>query len=136
MMEYEVIVIGGDPAGMSAALYFGSGMMHILVIDEDKPRNKVTQLSNGYLTQDGISTQKFKQQAIEDVSKYKDVSIVNARVVDIIQIESGFKVSTASKSYTANQILVATGIREHLPKINNIESFYGKMVFYYHLFDV
>lgn len=129
-MEYEVIVIGGGPAGMSAALNFGRGMMHTLVIDEDKPRNKVTQLSHGYLTQDGISPQKFKQQAIEDVSKYKDVSIVNARVVDIIQIESGFKVSTASKSYTAKQILVATGVREHLPKINNIESFYGKTVFY------
>ncbi|MDQ7110265.1 FAD-binding protein [Staphylococcus ureilyticus] len=60
-MEYEVIVIGGGPAGMSAALNFGRGMMHTLVIDEDKPRNKVTQLSHGYLTQDGISPQKFKQ---------------------------------------------------------------------------
>lgn len=73
------------------------------MIDEDKPRNKVTQLSHGYLTQDGISPQKFKQQAIEDVSKYQDVSIVNARVVDIIQIESEFKVSTASQSYTQSK---------------------------------
>ena len=52
---YDVIVIGGGPAGLSAALHFGRGLKETLVIDADEPRNKVTEVSNGFLTQDGTS---------------------------------------------------------------------------------
>ncbi|KRG10033.1 NAD(P)/FAD-dependent oxidoreductase [Staphylococcus sp. NAM3COL9] len=129
-MDYEIIVIGGGPAGLSAALNFGRGIMHTLVIDEDKPRNKVTSESHGYLTQDGISPIQFKQKAKQDIAKYKDVSFLAERVTDIKQNDEGFEVSTQGQSFKARQVLLATGLRERGPDIHGFNDFYGQSIFY------
>lgn len=129
-MDYEIIVIGGGPAGLSAALNFGRGMMHTLVIDEDKPRNRVTSESNGYLTQDGISPTEFKQKAKQDIAKYKDVSFLAERVLDIKENDDGFEVFTPGQSFTARQVLLATGLRERGPDIPSFNEFYGQSIFY------
>lgn len=129
-MDYEIIVIGGGPAGLSAALNFGRGMMHTLVIDEDKPRNRVTSESHGYLTQDGISPTEFKQKAKQDIAKYKDVSFLAERVIDIKENDEGFEVFTQGQSFTARQVLLATGLKEQGPDIPGFNDFYGQSIFY------
>ncbi|ANQ64070.1 NAD(P)/FAD-dependent oxidoreductase [Staphylococcus equorum] len=129
-MDYEIIVIGGGPAGLSAALNFGRGMMHTLVIDEDKPRNRVTSESHGYLTQDGISPTEFKQKAKQDIAKYKDVSFLTESVLDIKENDDGFEVFIQGQSFTARQVLLATGLRERGPDIPSFNEFYGQSIFY------
>lgn len=129
-MDYEIIVIGGGPAGLSAALNFGRGMMHTLVIDEDKPRNRVTSESHGYLTQDGISPSEFKQKAKQDIAKYKDVSFLTESVLDIKENDDGFEVFIQGQSFTARQVLLATGLRERGPDIPSFNEFYGQSIFY------
>ncbi|GAB2571607.1 NAD(P)/FAD-dependent oxidoreductase [Gracilibacillus alcaliphilus] len=129
-MVYEAIIIGGGPAGLSAALNFGRGMRHTLVIDDHNPRNQVTDESHGYLTQDSISPSLFRQRAANDVKKYDAVEQIHDRVIDIMKQDQLFYVTTQNSSYTAQQVLIATGLRESLPTIDNIENFYGKSVFY------
>lgn len=128
-MIYEAIIIGGGPAGLSAALNFGRGMRHTLVIDDHNPRNQVTDESHGYLTQDGISPRLFRQRAANDVTKYKHVKQTDDRVIEVTK-KNLFYVATKNSSYVTQQVLIATGLRESLPNIDNIEAFYGKSVFY------
>lgn len=127
---YDVIIVGGGPAGLSAALNFGRGLTAALVIDNNQPRNKVTTESHGYLTQDGVSPNEFRQSAKADLVKYEDVETVEDRVVNIVKEDGVFKVTTEKTSYESKQVLLATGIREFYPDIKNFEQFYGKSVFY------
>ena len=52
-IEIQVIIIGGGPAGMSAALVLGRSRINTLVLNTENPRNIVTTHSHGFLTQDG-----------------------------------------------------------------------------------
>lgn len=129
-MYYDVIIIGGGPAGLNAALNFGRGMKRTLIIDEDKPRNRVTQLSHGFLTQDGIKPTVFKRKAKADVAKYKDVTYLEAHVKQIEKIDKTFIVRTQVQTFNARQVLIATGLREYGPDITNFNDFYGQSIFY------
>lgn len=127
---YDVIIVGGGPAGLSAALNFGRGLTSALVIDNNQPRNKVTTESHGYLTQDGVTPDEFRQSAKADLVKYEDVETIEDRVENIVKEDGIFKVTTEKTNYESKQVLLATGIREFYPNIKNFEQFYGKSVFY------
>ncbi|MDW8546607.1 NAD(P)/FAD-dependent oxidoreductase [Staphylococcus pseudoxylosus] len=129
-MYYDVIIIGGGPAGLNAALNFGRSMKRTLIIDEDKPRNRVTQLSHGFLTQDGVKPTEFKRKSKADVVKYNDVTYLEAHVEQIEKIDKEFIVKTQVQTYNAKQVLLATGLREHGPDITNFNDFYGQSIFY------
>lgn len=127
---YDAIIIGGGPAGLSAALNFGRGLKRTLIIDADQPRNGVTEESHGYLTQDGVSPGEFRKSAQRDALKYEDVSLERDRVTNIEKHEDRFIVSTSSAHFTSRQVLLAAGLREKGPDIKNFEQFYGTSVFY------
>jgi len=127
---YDVIVIGGGPAGLSAALHFGRGLKETLVIDAGEPRNKATEVSNGFLTQDGTSPHEFRENARKDVLKYDNVALTHARVTDIDKDGEDFTVYTESDEYKSRQVLLATGLKEETPDIPNFDEFYGTSAFY------
>jgi len=127
---YDVIIIGGGPAGLSAALNFGRGLKETLVIDAGKPRNRVAEVSNGFLTQDDISPHEFREKAREDVLKYDTVSLTEDRVKDIDKDGEGFIVTTGSDEFKSRQVLLATGLKEETPDIENFDEFYGTSAFY------
>lgn len=129
-MIYDVIIIGGGPAGLSAALYFGRGLKKTLIIDEEKPRNIVTHETHSYLTQDGVTPQTFRKRAKGDALKYEGTTLFNDKVTEVKQHDDGFMVQTPAEQFQSKQVLIASGLIEQLPAIKNIESYYGQSVFY------
>ena len=127
---YDVIIIGGGPAGLSAALNFGRGLKTALVIDAGEPRNKVTDESHGYLTQDGVSPTEFRKIAEKDALSYEGISLERDRVANIEKTDESFTVTTSKAQYNSRQVLLAAGIRERSPEIKNFEQFYGTSAFY------
>ena len=127
----DVVVIGGGPAGMSAALVAGRGRNDVLLIDEEKPRNAVTNESHAFLTRDGITPEDFRKKGRRDLLKYPTITIQNERIASIARNKDGsFQLTTSSEDiiHTKNVVL-ATGLTETLPNVKDIENYYGSSIF-------
>ncbi|WP_242685714.1 NAD(P)/FAD-dependent oxidoreductase [Staphylococcus simiae] len=122
--------MAGGPAGLASALTLGRALKTTLVINNDSPRNKVTEHSHAFLTQDGVTPSTLRQSAQHDVDKYADVERLNDTVIDIKKIEQYFEVQTLNSTFKARKIMICTGLKQKLPTIEGIEDCYGKSVFY------
>ncbi|PRY82615.1 NAD(P)/FAD-dependent oxidoreductase [Alkalibacterium olivapovliticus] len=127
----DVVVIGGGPAGMSAALAAGRGRQTVVMIDEEKPRNAVTQESHGFLTRDGVSPDLFRKRGREDLMEYPTISLVNERVILIEKNRNdSFSLTTESGSeFISRTVILATGLKDTLPEVNKIDQYYGRSIF-------
>ena len=131
MNQYECMIIGGGPAGLSAALTLGRARRKVALVDNGTNRNRVTQESHGFLTRDGIKPQEFKNLASKDIESYPSITMMDQTVIEIIKddITGLFLVNTSEKkSYISEKILLATGIQEEFP-LPQIRQYYGKSLF-------
>ena len=128
----DVIVVGGGPAGMNAALVLGRALMNTVVVNEEKPRNLVTQASHGFLTRDGFHPSKFLQIAKKQLEQYDTVTYKKDIVSLVEKAASGYKVITKDgTTMITKRIIFATGYKDDLTKIglNGVEKVYGKTVY-------
>ncbi|WP_243228272.1 NAD(P)/FAD-dependent oxidoreductase [Microbacterium sp. CIAB417] len=134
MTEYDVLVVGGGPAGLSAALNLGRALMRVLVIDADRPRNAATLNSHGFLTRDGIPPHELRRLAREELAAYPNVEVRSrVRVTrlshDGEEFVAGIGRREETETVRARTVLLATGLRETLPEVPNLRGFYGMSLF-------
>ena len=127
---FDVIIIGGGPAGLASALTLGRALKTTLVIDNNNPRNKVTRASHAFLTQDGISPEVLRNNAERDVDKYEHVQRVFDTVTQVEQVTDYFIIQTESTTYYARKLMLAMGLTETLPNIPGTRACYGISLFY------
>ncbi|MFI8074438.1 NAD(P)/FAD-dependent oxidoreductase [Streptomyces sp. NPDC086033] len=122
---YEVIVIGGGAAGLSAALVLGRARRHTLVVDAGEPRNAPAAHMQGFLTRDGMPPAEFLTLGREEIKGY-GVELVRDRVVEVAP---GFAVTLASgRVLRARRLVVATGLKDELPEVPGVAARFGKDV--------
>ncbi|HYO83843.1 MAG TPA: NAD(P)/FAD-dependent oxidoreductase [Bryobacteraceae bacterium] len=127
--EYlDVIVVGGGPAGLSAALVLARARRRVLVVDAGNPRNAASNAMHGFLSRDGMPPREFLKLAREDVRHY-GVELREGSVEDIRPCDTGFEVSLGNGAdLHSRKVLLATGVVDRVPQLNGIEKFYGKSV--------
>jgi thioredoxin reductase len=129
-MNFECAIIGGGPAGLSAALVLGRARRTVALLDNGQPRNRVTRASHGFLTRDGIPPSEFRRIAYEEVLNYPSVKIWQSEVAEIRRMNLVFTLRTSSGEFIqARKLIVAAGLREVFPEIKGLRDFYGKSVF-------
>ncbi|UNK71054.1 NAD(P)/FAD-dependent oxidoreductase [Microbacterium sp. H1-D42] len=131
---YDVLVIGGGPAGLSAALNLGRSLARVLVVDADRPRNAATVFSHGFLTRDGIPPHELRKLAREELHAYPTVDVrTRQRVFSLREDGDGFAATVGRREpgeqVRAHAVLLATGLRETLPPVPGLLGFYGMTLF-------
>ncbi|MHA7831937.1 MAG: NAD(P)/FAD-dependent oxidoreductase [Flagellimonas sp.] len=125
-MLYDVIIIGGSYAGLSAAMSLGRSLRKTLVIDAGKPCNRQTPYSHNFLTQDGKPPSDITLLAKNQVAAYDDVDFVDGYAASAKSVESGFSVSLESgEVFQGKRIILATGIKDSLPEILGFQECWG-----------
>lgn len=150
--DYDVVVIGAGPAGLSAALNLIRARRRVLVLDGNRPRHSATLISHGFLTRDNTPPHELRRLGREEYLSYPEAEHQLARVTSVTALaEPGEHVfstethttgSTGLFEVTAKGIngapdrqvrtatvLIATGLREELPALPSIRSFYGMGLF-------
>ncbi|WP_242926144.1 NAD(P)/FAD-dependent oxidoreductase [Pontibacter vulgaris] len=125
---YDVIIVGGGPAGLNAAMILGRSRRKVLVFDSGEPRNRWSDSMNGFLSSDGVKPQDFLKKGREELKKY-NVKIVEKVVISATYSKGEFIVNSDDlKVYRSRKLLLATGLKDTLPELEGIEPFYGKSV--------
>jgi thioredoxin reductase len=120
---YDVVVVGGGAAGLSAALVLGRARRRIAVVDAGAPRNAPAAHMQGFLSRDGMPPRDLLAAGRAEVIGY-GVELLDDRVD---AIDGDFSVRLASgKVMTARRILVATGTRDELPEIAGVRERWGR----------
>ncbi len=135
MEHYDVAIVGAGPAGLSAALNLARARRRVLVLDSNRPRNAATLISWGFITRDGIAPHELRRLAREELEKYPEVEVQKATVLSVVAADGAFAIEakgingSLSRSVTASAIVVASGLKETLPALPSIRSFYGLGLF-------
>ncbi|MBB6670844.1 NAD(P)/FAD-dependent oxidoreductase [Cohnella nanjingensis] len=126
----DVVIIGGGPAGLNAALVLGRARKNVAVIDEGRPRNAVTRETHGFLTRDGISPSEFRRMAKEEIGAYPSVSFVADTAVSIVGTDGRFQMETEQgQTFASKKVLFAVGMKDRPLDIPGLAEVYGKSAF-------
>lgn len=120
---YDVVVAGGGPAGLSAALVLGRARRRVAVVDAGAPRNAAAARMQGYLSRDGMPPAGLLAAGRAEVARY-GVELIDDRLV---AAERGFVIRlSGGRVLTARRLLIATGVRDELPDIPGAAERWGR----------
>jgi thioredoxin reductase len=127
---FDVLVIGGGPAGLSAALMLGRCRRQVLVCDVGAPRNRRSRALHGYLTRDGIAPLEFNNIGRAELQKY-GVEVKPVGVTGVRCTPEHYVASLADRTEACGRfLLIATGVIDDLPGITGFDECYGRSLFH------
>lgn len=128
-MPHDAIIIGGSYAGLNAAMQLARARRRVLVIDDNRPRNRFAARAHGVMGRDGVSGSEIAAEARAQVAAYPTTSFRRGEVVDARATGHGFKVELADGSQmTGRRLLLAHGVRDILPEVPGVEERWGRTV--------
>ena len=129
-MLFDVVVVGGGPAGLSAALMLGRCRRRVLLCDLGQPRNRRSHALHGYLTRDGIAPAAFNDLGRRELPAY-GVELRGVGVTDAQWADKHYRVSLGDGSQEeARYLLLAFGVIDDLPGISGFDECYGRSLFH------
>jgi thioredoxin reductase len=127
--KFDVIVVGGSYAGLSAAMQLARARRRVLVIDADQRRNQYAQYSHGFLTQDGSEAAAIVKQGRTQLQSYPYVSWIDDTAMSASISGGDFELTLGNgQSVAGRRLILATGVTDALPPIDGIAQRWGRSV--------
>lgn len=124
-MTYDTVVVGGGPAGLSAATLLARARRQVVLVDAGNPRNSSADHVHGFLSRDGASPHELLASGRREALRY-GAEILQSNVT---RVDAGFTVHLESGSVLGSRsVLVATGLRDELPAIPGVREHWGSGV--------
>lgn len=132
---YDVVIVGGGAAGLSAALVLGRSRRRVAVVDAGEPRNAPAEHMQAFLSRDGMPPSDLLAAGRAEVAAY-GVELIHDHVVSghadtglagTAQADREFAVGLGSgRVLRARRLLLATGVRDELPDIPGARELWGR----------
>ncbi|KQZ66886.1 NAD(P)/FAD-dependent oxidoreductase [Nocardioides sp. Root151] len=126
---YDVIVVGGGPAGLQAALTLGRMHKSVLLLDSGSYRNGRVSHMHNFVTNDGTPPEKFREQARAELSAYDTVEVRDETVDAVARDGARFVVTTGGGVLESRLVILATGVRDELPATPGLDDIWGELAY-------
>ena len=128
---YDAVIVGGGPAGLSAALVLGRARKRVLVVDDERPANAVSQGVGGLLGHDRVKPAELRAGGRRQLEELANVELRHGAVADVERIDDAFVVGApGAPPALAHAIVLAHGLRYDPPPLPGIEDLWGRSVFH------
>ncbi|WP_432479495.1 NAD(P)/FAD-dependent oxidoreductase [Nocardioides sp. GXQ0305] len=126
--EYDVVVVGGGPAGLNGAMMLGRSRRSVLVVDAGDPRNATADAVHGLLGHDGTPPAELRERGRAEVRRYGG-HLVDGAATGAARLDDGFVVSIeGGRTVRARRLLVTTGLADELPDVPGLSERWGRDV--------
>lgn len=126
---FDIVIIGGGPAGLAAALNLGRARKSVLLCDSGPRRNAAARQVHGFVTQDGTPPAEFRRIGRQQLEPYSSVEVRDVPVLEIRGERGAFEVRLSTGSVQARRILLCTGMIDELPDIEGFRELWGHSIF-------
>jgi thioredoxin reductase len=129
MELHDVIIVGGGPAGLNAAVVLGRCRRKVLLFDTEQYRNSYSHGMHNFLTRDDILPTDFLKICQGEIKKYGVERIIKRIVKAHKNTDDVFVAKDEDgKEYYAKKLLIATGLKDNIPEVPGFKEMYGKSV--------
>lgn len=128
---FDVIVVGGSYAGLSAALQLARARRRVLVIDAGLRRNRTAAHSHGFLGHDGRDPAELAAMGRAEVLAYPTATLLEARAESAARTDGGFAIAVeGGERYEAPRLVLALGVVDELPDVPGVAERWGRHIFH------
>jgi thioredoxin reductase len=128
-MTYDVVIVGGGPAGLSAALALGLARKRVLLCDSGARRNAAAEHIHNFVTRDGSPPNEFRRVGRDQLMKYPSVEVRDARVLLLAGARGAFAVTLEAGVVEARRLLLATGMVDEMLPLECFRELWGRSIF-------
>lgn len=128
-MIYDVVIVGGGPGGLSAALALGRARKRVLLCDAGPRRNAAAAQLHNFVTRDGTAPSEFRQIGLAQLAAYPNVETRSVRVEAISGSRGAFHVAWSTEAIDARRILLCTGMIDEPLPIEGFRELWGSAIF-------
>ena len=128
MDTYDVVVIGGGPAGLQATLTLARVHRQVLMVDSGAYRNDPAAHMHNVVTHDGAPPAEFRAAARKDLAAYDTVTVRDDAVTSVAADGDGFVVALGDEVVHARGVVLATGVVDTLPDKPGLDELFGSVV--------
>jgi thioredoxin reductase len=120
----DTVIVGGGPAGLSAALVLGRARRRVLVLDTGRPANAASNGIGGLLAQTGVVPADLRRAGREQLAGFPNVEVRDGAVLDATTLADGFGVKLT------RALVLAHGLRYDPPPLPGVKPLWGRSIFH------